>query len=329
MHVLVVGGTGFLGYFAVHELLRRGHSVSILALPPLPEQGFFPPQVSITLGNLDDLSDNEVRAHLRGVEGVVFAAGADDRIIPRAPAYPFFHHANVEVCERFFRLARQAGVGRGVLLSSYFAHFDRLWPALRLAYHHPYIRSRREQALAALAAAMPDLQLVILELPYIFGAMPGRVPLWSPLVNLVRRSRVVFYPRGGSNMVAVGRVAEAIVGGVECGEGGRRYLMGDENVAWADFLQRLSLYACGRPKPVVTVPDFLVRQQMKAVAAKHLSEGREAGLDPVEFTKLQTARLFFDPTPSRQALGYGQGGLDQALRDTVAACPPSDKVTFW
>ncbi|NLG29414.1 MAG: NAD(P)H-binding protein [Chloroflexi bacterium] len=329
MRVLIVGGTGFLGYYVVRELVKRGHQVRVLALPPTPAEGLLPPQVEVRLANLDELADAEVRALLAGMEGAIFAAGADDRVIPPAPAYPFFKRANVEASARFFRLARDAGVTRGVLLSSYFAHFAQAWPALKLAEHHPYIRSRVEQEAAALHAALPSLQLAILQLPYIFGAMPGRVPLWAPLVNLVRASRVLFYPRGGTNMVAVQHVGEAIVGALERGAGGERYLVGDENLTWRAFLKRMSRQAVGRARPVITIPDALLKTTMRKVRAQHRADGKEAGLHEIEFVKLQTAETYFDPEPTRQALGYGSGGLDEALRDTVAACPPGGKTTLW
>jgi len=329
MRVLVVGGTGFLGYYAVLEFVRRGHEVTVLALPPLPAEGLLPAGVQVRLANLDHLNDEEVRDLLTGMDGVVFAAGADDRVVPNAPAYPFFYHANVEVSARLFRLAREAGVRRGALLSSYFAHFARVWLQLKLAEQHPYIRSRVEQEAAALEAAQPDLQLSILQLPYIFGSMPGRVPLWSPLVNLVRKSRVLFYPRGGSNMIAVQHVGEAIVGAIERGVGDERYVIGDENLTWRAFLRRLAVQTVGKTKPIITIPDALLRQTMRSVAKKHQAAGKEAGLNEVEFVKLQTARTFFDPEPSRKALGYGSGGLDEALRATAAACPPSDKTSLW
>ena len=329
MKVLVIGGTGFLGYYATKELLRRGHRVSILALPPMPAPGLFPDEVEIRLANLDDLSDDEVRALLRGQDGVVMAAGADDRIIPSAPAYPFFYHHNVEVSVRLFRLAREVGVRRGALLSSYFAHFDRIWPHLKISEHHPYVRSRREQEEESLAAAMPDLQLSVLELPYIFGSMPGRAPLWTPIVNLVRNSPVLLFPRGGTNMIAVQHVGKAIAGAIERGEGGERYMVGDENLAWKDWLRRLSRFACGRTKLVITVPDFLVRWQMQQVEKKHHANGKEGGLHAVEFVKLQTAKTYFDPEPSRVALGYGRGGLDEAICETVAASPAGSTTTFW
>jgi nucleoside-diphosphate-sugar epimerase len=72
------------------------------------------------------------------MEGLIFAAGADDRTIPDAPAYPFFYKANVESTARLLRLARQAGVKKAVVFSSYFVYFARKWPEMKLGEKHPY-----------------------------------------------------------------------------------------------------------------------------------------------------------------------------------------------
>ena len=123
--VLIIGGTGFLGYYAVRELLKRNYAVSILSLPPLPAEGLFAPEVEIVLADLNKLTDAEVEKYLSGHDAVIFAAGADDRATPPAPAYPFFHKYNVEATRRLATLAKQAGVKRMVVLGSYFAYFDR------------------------------------------------------------------------------------------------------------------------------------------------------------------------------------------------------------
>ena len=319
MRTLIVGGTGFIGYHAVKECLRRGHKLAVLALPPMPTKNLLPPEVNIVLADLNQLSDEDILAQCDRQDAVVYAAGADDRTVPKAPAYEFFFEANVKPASRLFTLAHQAGVKRGVLLSSYFAHFDRIWPEYRLSYHHPYIRSRQEQEQQALAAAAPDLELMILELPYIFGSMPGRTPLWKPLIDYVCSPFPLFYTKGGTNMIAVKHVAEAIVGALEQGKGGERYLIGDENIPWADLLSRLSSLL-GRKKSVISLPTCIVHGAMWGVQWVHQLMGKESGLNPVEFTKIQTRNTYFDPTPSRKMLGYGLGGLDDALRDTVRAC---------
>lgn len=319
MHTFIVGGTGFIGYHAVLEFLRREHTVTALALPPLPADNLLPAQVDIKLGNLNALPDADVRALLHGHEAVVYAAGADDRVTPKAPAYRFFYEENVRAAARFFRLAREAGVRRGVLLSSYFATFDRLWPEMELTKHHPYIWSRVAQAEQSLNAAAPDLDLMILELGYIFGRMPGRTPIWKPLIDYLRSPLPLFYPKGGTNMIAVGHVAEAIVGALERGVGGERYPIGDENLTWAAWLDRLTALL-GKRKRLITTPTAFARFGAGLLAWSHRRQGRESGLNPVKFMDVQTRNTFFDPTPSSTALGYGQGGLDAALAETVAAC---------
>jgi len=152
MKVTIIGGTGLLGYHAMRELIKRGHKVSILALPPLPAAGLFPEDVSIHLRDLNQLADAELADLLRDQDAVVFAAGVDDRVTPKAPAYPFFQRHNVATTTRIAQISRQAGVQRFIILGLYFAYFHRMWPHLELTRHHPYIRSHVEQSAAALEA---------------------------------------------------------------------------------------------------------------------------------------------------------------------------------
>ena len=318
MNVLMVGGTGFLGYHAVKELQRRGHRVTLLALPPLPAEGLFSADTLIQLADLNALSDEEVTALLSGQDGLVFAAGADDRLTPKAPSYPFFYHHNVEVPRRLFALAHKAGVKRGVVLGSYFAYFHRIWPELHLTDHHPYIRSRVEQEQILIETGGADMAVMILELPYIFGSMPGRIPLWKPLIQYIHSPFPLFYPRGGTNCVAVEHIAEAIAGALEAGKAGERYQIGDENLTWVQLLNKIGS-ALGRRKKVITLPDWTVLAGTWMLKQVHRLKGLESGLDPVGLVKLQTADTFFDASVTQEALGFKGGGLDDAIRKTVEA----------
>jgi len=190
---------------------------------------------------------------------------------------------------------------------------------MQLSLHHPYIRSRQEQEKQTLETALPDLELMILELPYIFGVAPGLTPLWAPLIRYIRLPFPLFYTRGGTNMIAVKHVADAIVGAIEKGRARERYLIGDENISWTDFLNRL-IQIMNLKKKVIILPDFSARLFAGTIRFFHTLQGRESGLDPVKFIKVQTKNTFFDPEPSRKVLGYGKGGLNQALEETVMAC---------
>ena len=116
MKVTIIGGNGLLGYHAMRELIKRGHKVSILALPPLPAVGLFPEDVYIHLRDLNQLADAELADLLRDQDAVVFAAGVDDRVTPKAPAFPFFQRHNVATTTRIAQISRQAGVQRFIIL---------------------------------------------------------------------------------------------------------------------------------------------------------------------------------------------------------------------
>lgn len=317
--VLMIGGTGFLGYYAIRELLKLNYEVTILALPPLPAEGLFPPEVKITLADMNKLTDDEVGALLKGQDAVVYAAGADDRVVPKRPAYPFFYKHNVEATRRLISIAKNAGVKKGVVLGSYFAYFAREWPQLELTKHHPYIRSRVEQEEAAISAGGSEMEVMILELPYIFGSMPGRTPIWKPLIDYIRSTGILFYTRGGTNCITVEDVGAAIAGAVERGRGGQRYVIGGQNLTWVQLLGKLSRLT-GKEKKVVTLPNGLVTVGTVFVKLIHWLEGKQSGLDPIQLVKLQTANTFFDATIAQKELGFGTGNLDEALQKTIKAC---------
>jgi dihydroflavonol-4-reductase len=316
-HVFIVGGTGFLGMYAVREFLKKGWQVTALGLPPAPPPELLPPSVKLVIQDLEQAPDDLLLELMSGHDALVFAAGMDDRVTPRRPAYPAFFHANVEVPVHILTLARQAGIRKAVVLGSYFTHFDRLWPELRLAERHAYIRSRVEQEQAV--TAIPGLEVDVLELPYIFGDPLGRKPLWVPLVKYLRAAPLVFYMHGGTACITARTVGQAIVGALEHDQAGACYPIGDENLHWPELLARLGR-ADGRKVRVVTLPTFLIKAGLPILGLIHWLQGRESGLDPRHFAALQTAETFLDPKFSQRVLGYETGGLDQALEETVKAC---------
>lgn len=317
--VFIVGGTGLLGYHAAQEFLAKGWSVTTLGLPPAPPAALYPPSVAVVLKDVAKATDAELRELLRGHEGLVFAAGLDDRHLLAKPAYDKFYQANVAALKRLLSCAQEAGVRRAVVLGSYFVYFHRLWPALKLAERHPYIRSRVEQE--QVATSMVGLEGMVLELPYIFGAMPvpGWKPLWAPLIKYLRLAPILFYPAGGTACISATVAGRAIVAALERGEAGRCYPVGQENLSWREMLTRLA-WAEQRQVQVVTVPTALVTAGLLGVKLFHHLQGKEGGLNLRYMAQLQTAQTFIDPEIARQALGIELDDLDDAFRKTAAAC---------
>lgn len=323
MKIIIVGGTGFLGYYASLEFLRRGHQVTGLSLPDIDLGDWYPKEVEVKYDNVFDMSEQELIRIFEGYDALVYAVGPDDRVTPKAPAYAFFHERLVEACGTVVSAAREAGVKRCVVLNSYFATLDRMRPEKKLGERHAYIRCRLEQAERVIAEGKDSMAVMVLELPYIFGTMPERVPIWKDLLfERIRNDSQVFYPKGGSNMIAVDHVAEAIVGAVEKGKHGKRYPVGDENLTWNEMLS-IMLDAMNLEKKITNVPKFVVVLNGFQMRSQHKREGLESGLDPVWLMRdIMTDNFFFDPTESQKELGYGSGGLEESIRKTVKACYP-------
>ena len=205
MKIFVLGGTGFLGYYSVIEFLRHGNEVATFSLPDIQLGEWFPSEVKVEFGDVFKMTDEEIQEIFTGYDAMVYALGPDDRVIPKAPAYEFFHQFLVEQCGRIVADARIAGVKKCVVLSSYFCYFDRLWPELHLSNRHVYIKCRNEQAERVIKEGGDSMAVCTLELPYIFGVMPEttRVPLWKDvLFERLRKMNPVMFTKGGSNMIA-------------------------------------------------------------------------------------------------------------------------------
>jgi dihydroflavonol-4-reductase len=318
MRVLIIGGTGLLGAAGAAELIARGHQVRALSLPPVPPGCTLPSGMELIMGNLLALDDAAVCRLLHGCEALVFAAGVDERVEGPPPVYDLFRRGNLAPLERLLPLAKAEGVRRAVVLGSYFAYFDRVWPDLRLAERHPYIRSRIDQARLALGFSDEQMGVCLLELPYIFGAQPGRRPVWVFLVEqLLAMPGIAFYPRGGTAMVTVRQVGQGIAGAVESGRAGQRYPFGWFNLSWVELLRIMYRHLDQPDKKIVTIPDFLFRLQMRRIYREKLAQGLEPGLNLVEYVRLMTAQTFIDRTMVEHELGVQADDLDRAIGESV------------
>lgn len=321
MKIFMIGGTGLLGSEAAKELIERGHEVISIALPPLPKGAELPEKMKIEFGNYLKMTDDEIKAHFAGCEGFVFAAGVDERVEGPAPIYDLFKKYNIDPINRLLRLAKEAGVKHTVVLGSYFAYFNRIWPEKELAKWHPYIRSRRDQENAALSFADSGFGVAVLELPYIFGTQPGRRPVWVFLVESIRGMKgATLYPKGGTAMVTVRQVGQAIAGAVERNQGGQCYPIGYYNMKWKELLAIVHKYLGCPDKKIITIPDWMYAMGGKKIMKEQKAKNIEGGLNMVKFTGLQCSELFIDKSLGCEPLGVQPDDIDGAIGDSIKLC---------
>ncbi len=95
MRVFIVGGTGLPGSAGAAELIRRGHSVRSIALPPIPKGANLSSEMELILGNMNEMSDGEIKRLIEGCDGFVFAAGVDERVEFPPPVYDAYYKYNI------------------------------------------------------------------------------------------------------------------------------------------------------------------------------------------------------------------------------------------
>ena len=327
MKIFLIGGTGLLGSAAAVELIRRGHQIRAIALPPAPSGEKLPPEMVLEYKNYLTMSDDEIRASFRGCEGFVFASGIDERVSGPKPIYDYFNKYNVTPLEKIMRIAKECGVKHTVICGSYFSHFDKIWPKLKLSRWHPYIRSRQAQEAMALSFADETFNVAILELPYIFGAQQGREPVWTIIVKAVRSMKgVTMYPRGGTTMVTRKQVAQAIAGALEKTKGGQCWPIGWYNKTWKALLAIVHANMGMPGRKIITIPNWVLNMGIKFVEKSLRSEGEgetesgsatESGICLSKFSGIQSAKTYIDKDAGCALLGVEDDDIEAAIGDSI------------
>jgi len=294
MNILVVGGTGLTGAHAALHLRAAGHAVTLMSRrAPGPDclRGF--PHIA---GNYVD--DDIATDVLAAFDQLVFAAGADIRQLPPgAEEAAFYQRVNAEAIPRFFARARAAGIERAVYIGTY---YPQVAPAK--IESSPYVRSRHLADTGLRALNTDAFMVCSLNAPFIIGHVPGLAqPHLGALVQYAAgrmEGLPLVAPAGGVNHIASRSMSEAIAGALARGEGGRAYLVGDENLSWKAYLE-LIFEAAGNP---VDLP---------------LAHAEHPLLPDVILYAGRNATIAYEP--DNGVLGYSRNNVRAAVAEIVAA----------
>ncbi|TKT75728.1 NAD-dependent epimerase/dehydratase family protein [Aquamicrobium sp. LC103] len=298
MKVLIIGGTGMIGGHAAVHLKKTGHQVTLGARKPAREGT---PMASMPTIIGDYSQQTFTEKDLEPFEAIVFAAGQDIRHMPSGTnEHEFWRVMQIEGVPAFASLAKRAGVRRFVQLGSY---YHQVMP--HLIDKVPYVRGRALADEGARALADDSFNVTTLNPPSIVGAIPGipakryeTIAAWGR----GKRPEIPDYaPAGGTNYLSVRSLSQAIAGALERGETGKAYLIGDANLTFRDFFQKI-FDAVGTDRRLV-------------------EEDREHPLLPDAFiVPGRGVVLSYEPDPAEtELLGYQRGDIDRAVGEVVAA----------
>ncbi len=318
--VFIAGGTGFLGSAALKRFIENKTGVSAASRRGGCAGGIIVDSFDFFTATKDAIYEylSEKRFNV-----FVYALGPDDRFMPPAPAYDYFHEKLVLRCHDVLSAAVKAGAERLVVLGSYFSFFDRNFGG-KLSMHHPYIRARREQEKAALSL---DTETVVLELPYIFGVPENGKPLWrDSFLAHFDHYPAVFMTGGGTAATDVHGVADAVFAAAHCGQG--CVPVGGVNILYIELLKKMLRFS-GDNRKVIKIPSFIGALGARAVKKEYVKNGKEPGLNPVRLmTQIQNRKFYIDPSETECALSYDKFGfhavsdIDKELEKTMRACYP-------
>lgn len=260
MKTLVVGGTGQVGGYTALYLNDLGHDVTIMSRNK--------PQGTSRLNELPFIAGNYIEENfddgrLEGFDWLVFGAGSDqgdyqpDAGMTEAE---FFEKANIDALPRFFETAKRGGISRSVYMGSFYSFI-----APQVIDRIPYVKSRHISDEAVRALSTPDFNVCSCALPWTFGLVPGLdAAHWHALTKYAMGELPglpEFAPPGGANFMSSRSLAQALLGGLERGESGKSYLVGDNNMSWKEFFE-MWFNAAGRPRDLEVrtghpiIPDF-------------------------------------------------------------------------
>ena len=339
MKVYLIGGTGLLGLEAAKILLKHGHEVEADALPPLPVGAEIPGNLKLHLCDSNLRSDEELKEMLKDKDCFLFAAGIDERVECAPPVFDSYKRFNIDPLKRILPIAKEMGVKKAVVLGSYFSMlnnpeygYDKKLPK-GLTERNPYIRARLEQERTVASFCDEHFSAAVLELPYIFGTQPGRQPVWTILIEQIEgmdKMKSTLYPKGGTAMVTVHQVGQAIAGA--CEKIGEEYKgfhacpIGMVNYTWEQFLKVVYRARGMGERKIIGIPAFVMKLGMNKIIKQYKERGIEPGLDPKYLPYIMNLNLFIEDTWARR-FGVEDADIDEAIFDSIrvsVACHKGD-----
>jgi NADH dehydrogenase len=242
MLIAVTGATGFVGRHVAATLVRRGHTVRVLARDSRRSTLLQSLPIQIVTGDLADSA--ALAALVRGANGVVHLVG----IIVEGGGRATFEAVHVEGTRRVLTAAREGGATRWVQMSAVGARDE----PTATRYHRT--KWRAEELVRASGLGYAIFRPSIISGPESAPIRTlARLHRWSPVVPVFGDGRFPTQPVWIDDVaLAFARAVEnpALTGVFELG--------GPVALSYEDFLRAIGR-AAGHPRPLVHVPLVAAR----------------------------------------------------------------------
>ncbi len=333
MKCFVTGGSGFIGANLVHELIRRGHTVRVLARPGADLRGLDGADYELLEG---DVSDRTIlRAGMRGFDWCFHVAASYQLWLPD---YGAMYETNVEGTRHVLECAFLADCSRIVYTSTVgciglpqevngkITPTDEDTPVSEAQMSNHYKRSKWQAEVVARDLAKKGLPVVIVNPSAPVGPRDVKpTPTGKVIVDFLNRAMPAYLDTG-LNWVHVRDVAIGHILAAEQGRVGERYILGNAEGNWTmreafAVLEDIT----GVPAPRVRLPYLI--PLLAAFVDESVSKltGKPPKV-PLAGVRMARYKMFFNPAKAIRELGLPQTPPRQALADAAEWFRQNDYV---
>jgi len=321
MKVFVTGGTGFIGGEVVRQLRARGDEVACLVRSPEKAARLRELGCELVAGDLGDAE--AIRRGMEGCDAVVHAAAMYEVGIP-VKQHPAMWEANVAGTERVLGAAREAGVAKLVYVSTVGVFGNTHRQVVDESYEHPgreftsyYEETKLEAHRVAKRMIEDGLPGVIVQPGGVYG--PGDTSQVADLLEQFFAGRLPLlpFPELGICLTHVEDIAGGILLALDRGRVGETYVLSGPVTTMREAIETVAA-ATGRRAPRYAMPTVL----LKALTPAGPLVGKLMGQPPNLRELISSAdgvTFWAGHEKASRELGYAPRGLDEGLRQTLAA----------
>ena len=310
MKVFVTGGNGFIGSRVVRVLVSQGHEVRCLLRETSDTSRIDDLEFERFIG---DVRQRESLVEgMQGVDGCIHLASISSWEDMRSDA---LEDTIIDGTRHVLECARDAGSVRLVFISSSIAINGSRAPEVftedspfelgDTSLRYAVAKHRAEELVQEFVA--DGMEVVTVNPCEVYGPDDTGMVTAGNIKDMLT-SWPALACTGGTAVAHVDDIAAGIVGALERGRSGERYILGGDNLS-VEELVRLTLDIAGKKTPVMKLPNGLIKGVVKGMACLRLPT-------PVIPEVLDYATLFFfvDCAKANEELGY----QSRPARDVVA-----------
>jgi dihydroflavonol-4-reductase len=320
-HIVVIGGTGFIGSHVVRYLLKEQADVRCLVRKASNQSNLNGLNLERVEGDLNDPAS--LRQAMSGCD-TLYHVAADYRLWVADPAE--MERTNVQGSRAILQAAADAGVKRVVYTSSVAAvgrpqengHLgigrEDLDPSIDQQIG-PYKRSKFNSELIAREFAKKGLSVVIVNPAAPIGSQDIKPTPTGKMIIDTLKGKMPAYVDTGMNFIDVEDVAQGHILAAKRGHAGERYILGHRNMTLKDFLNEVARIA-GVRGPSFRIP-YAVAWMAGAVSTAVSTITRKEPAIPLDGVRMAHAPMYYDASKAVKELGLPQTPIELAIEKAI------------